>query len=389
MSLTISENIPYLSLAGNPIKVKIHTNNLFDGATRRPFYTIILNVYDSGSNLLRELSEEPNDSGDAWFNLSDVFETLKPTLSHPLEPDSPVQSDNIVNVSIGKFYFKLAEGYGIPYVEQAESATSGNYCVIPGGLPDWYLRKLSVGNTTFYDQLLTQNIWLTNQPAVKTVFPDQPEQLRFFSLSNQTVTYEVKRLNSNGLETYHTLWSGSLEASSLYSFLASPEFCAASDTVMYTLYLNANGTKITNDAVFSIEKAKPHNTRYVLFQNSLGGFDCAALTGKMVTELETSTVDFSTPEISKIREAFVPGQERSLGIKYLTGTIGWKNNDELEWLSELLHSENRQLVVNESDLESIVISADRRKIADDTNAPKTFSIEAIIGVEDFFFLASE
>lgn len=385
MALTVSESLPLISLAGNPMKVKIHTDNLFDGETRRSFYTIILNVYNSSNALIRSLSEEPNDSGDAWFNLSEAFLNLKPTLTHPITQVSPVVADT---VAFSQFYFKLAEGYGIPYVEQAESVTSENFYAIPGGVSDWYLRKLIAANSTFYDQLLVQNIWLTNQPDGKAVFSDQPEQLRFFHVSSasQTASLMVKRLNTAGVETYATLWTGTLSAYTIYSVLASPEFCALSDTIWYSLYFSVGTAKITNEAKFTINKAKPDNTRYVLFQNSLGGFDCAALTGKMTTELETSTVDFVSPEISKLREALVPGQERSLGVKYISGTIGWKDSEELQWLSELLHSENRQLVVNTTDLESIVISANRNLIDDDTNAPKTFSIEAAIGVPDFFFL---
>lgn len=386
MALTITDNLPLVSLQGNPMKVKIHTDNLFDGINRRPFYTIILNVYSSTNTLLRTLSEEPNNSGDAWFNLSEIFASLKPTITHPIANETPVVLDSTASQ---QFYFKLAEGYGVPYVEQAESTTSSNYYVIPGGLPDWYLKSLANGNTTFYEQLLNQNIWLTNQPDIKNVYADQPEQLHYFSVSssNQTASLKVKRLSNLGVETTATLWTGTINAYSHYVFKSSPAFCAIASTVKYTLYLEVGSTKITDDAVFVIDSVKPENTRYVLFRNSLGGFDCVALTGKMVTELETSTLDFVTPEISKIREALVPGQERASAIKYLTGTIGWKTPDELAWLSELLHSEDRRLVVNTTDLETIIIGAERRKIGDDTFAPKTFNIEAVIGVTDFFFLS--
>lgn len=385
MALSVTENLPLLSLSGNPMKIKIHTDNLFDGLTKRPFYNIIVNIYSSTNTLIRSLSEEPNDSGDAWFNLADAFTELKPELVHPIQPNSPVVSDSLATT---KFYVKIAEGYGVPYTEQPESAASGNYYVIPGGLPDWYLRKLVQGNTDFYSQLVLQNIWLTNQPYMKKVFTDQPEQLRFFHLyaATRTASLIVSRLNSNGVTSVHTLWTGNLSPYTMYSVLASPSFCALADTVSYTLYFVVENTKITDEAKFAIETAKPDNTRYILFQNSLGGFDCAALTGKMTTDLETSTNDYVNPEISKIREALVPEQSRALGVKYISGSIGWKDSKEMEWLSELLHSNNRKIVVNATDLENITISADRRKIGDDSNAPKTFNIEAIVGVPDFFFL---
>jgi len=393
MALTITETLPLISLAGNPMKVKIHTDNLFNNAVRRYFYTLILNIYDENNVLLKELSAEPDDSGDAWFNLDEAFTGIKPTIASPFDNVDFNSQESVVAdaTACKKFYFKLAEGYGVPYVEQAESVTSGNFYVIPGGLPDWYLRKLDTANSTFYAQLLLSNIWLTNQPNVKTVFTDQPEQLRFLHLNaaQQNASLVVERLDHDGAVTTETLWTGTLEPYTIYTVLASPDFAAESDTVKYTLYMVVGSTKITTDATFILDNAKPENTRYVFFRNSLGSFDCAALTGKMVSDLETMTVDFVTPEISKIREALMPGQERAEGIRYLTGSIGWKSGEELEWLSELLLSETRYLVAQDNDLETIIISPDRRSIGNDSFAPKTFNIEAVIGVNDFFFLGSD
>lgn len=386
MALTIAQNIPLLSLAGNPMKVKIHTDNLYDGETRRPFYTIILNVYSQSNSLLRQLSAEPDSNGDAWFNLSEIFESLKPTLKYPMATTLPITADTN---ACTQFYFKLAEGYGIPYTEQAESLTSSTYYVIPGGLSDLFLRKLAYANTNFYQQLQAQNIWLTNQPANKVIFADQPEQLRFFHLNaaNQTASIKVRRLSNLGVESTITIWNGTLFPYTNYSVLASPAVCALENTVSYAVYFEINGAPASNEATFIVEKAKPSNTRYAYFQNSLGGFDCVALTGKMLTEIEAATVDFLTPEIEAIRESLMPEQGRASAIKYLTGTVGWKTDSELMWLSELIHSENRKLVLDDDYCATMVLAMDRTQVGADSYAPKTFSIEAAIDVADMYYTA--
>lgn len=383
MALTIVENIPLISLAGNPMKIKIHTDNLFDSAVRRSLYTIILNIYDSDDDLIQALSLEPDNDGDAWFDLSDAFYDLKPTITYPLSESTPVVEDE---TAIKQFYFKLAEGYGIPYEEQNESVTSQNYYVIPGGLPNSYLKKLDKLDTNFYEQIYLINIWLTNQPDRKTVFNDQPEQLRFLHLSavQQTALLIVERIDKYGVKTTVTLWTGSLDAYTIYCVNAIWSFIADADTIYCTLYMKVGSSKITNDAVFILDNAKPVNTRYVHFRNSLGAFDCMPLTGRMLTEIETKTTDFVSPEISKLYEALVPEQSRAEGIKFLKGTIGWKNDAEIDWAQELLLSEEKYIVIDDA-LESIVIGQDRRQLKSDDNSPRSLNIEAAIGSSDFFF----
>lgn len=383
MSLTIAEVFPQVSLAGNPIRVKIHTDNLYEGSTRRPFYTIILNVYNSSNTLLRSLSEEPDNAGDAWFSLSSIFSELAPTNLYPVYKTLPIKPDSI---AVASFYFKLAEGYGTPYVEQPESTTSDSpYFVIPGGLPSWYIRRMEYNNTNFYQQLLAQSQWLTNQPANKTVYPDQPEMLRIFNMESAEVEYRVKRISTTGEQTTATLWTGQLNSHTLYTFLASPVLCALPNTAKYSVYLTANGEAISNEASFVVENCKPESTRYIIFQNSMGGFDCTPLTGKISTELETYAIDYTIPEITTLRESLTIKQGRATGAQYLIGSVGWKTDSELEWLSEMLLSESRYLVLDEFFTVPITIIADRRPIGDNGFNPKTFSIDAEIDNLDSYF----
>ena len=105
----------------------------------------------------------------------------------------------------------------------------------------------------------------------------------------------------------------------------------------------------------------------------------------MLNEIEVQTTTFYTPEVDQLRNALSPGQERSLGIKYLTGSVGWKSNEELDWLTELLLSEQRYILIDNL-TESVIIAPERKQTGGDGNEPKTMNLELIIGVPDFFFL---
>ncbi len=385
MALTILTDLPLLSLNGNPMKVKVNTDNLLDYSTRRPFYTIILNIYDkSDDSLIKSLSAEPDDDGNVWFDLANAFYDLKPTLFYNFKFSDFHKDTN----DIRKFYFKLAEGYGIPYIEQSESFTSNDYYVIPGGVSDNILKTYYNDGTSFYYEITNvKNIFLTNQPDRKTVLTEQPEILRYFHnhSSNRTVDLKSRRLLPNGTTETVTVESATMSAYSLYSINAMPSNCRGLEAIEYTLWLEASGVVISNELTYILDNFIPDNTRYVYFQNSLGGFDCVALTGKMLNEIELQSATFFTPLVNQLRDVLEPGQERALGIRYLTGTVGWKNKEEMEWLTELLLSEQRLLVTG-SWFETVIITPDRRQTSSDDNVPQTMNLEMIIGVPDFFFL---
>lgn len=386
MALTIASNIPLFSLSGNPIKVQVNTDNLLDYGSRRSFYNIILNVYDDSGytpELIKSLSAEPDDDGNAWFDLASAFTDLEPTFNEELAWDDPVQADT---GAVKKFYFTLAEGYGIPYVEQSESFTSGDYYVMPGGVSDWVIRELEDTSSTWYSQISASNVWLTNRPDNKRVKVAQPEQLRFIHLGSAAQTGKLlcERLLSTGSTELVELWEGTLQPYTAYSVLATREFCAGSG-YRYSLWMEGESASLTNRATFEIDNAKPDNTRFIVFRNSLGGFDCLAITGKFLTEIEVQTNEFQSPVVTQLRDALEPGQERAMGIKYLTGAIGWQSSDEMEWLTELLISETRYLQIG-TRFDSVIITPGRKAIASDGSEPRSIDLEMVVGVPDFFFL---
>lgn len=382
MALTTTQLLPSLSLAGNAMRIAISSNNVIDSLTgnRRPFYNIFLQVYN-GATLLFEDSIEPDTNGVSTFNISPVVSAaIKATLTYPMSAFVVEDSGAVAVLT-----FKMAEGYGIPFVKGAFQDIAGSTLAIPGGCADWYLKQLEEANSDFGTQLFASNQFLTSQPQQRTVLPASFIILRAITgINGGTISLKAIKTIADGTISTVTLWSGTLEAYKLYDFNVSPS--KLSDAVSYSVWLHNNESNkaITPVHTFVVSQTSALQQRNIIFRNSLGGWDTACATGKFITEMELQRTTFNNPVISRFRDTLEPGADRAMGIRFMKGSIGFLNNEELEWLQEMGMSEEVYMVT-ERGLEKIVVKVDRWIIADDDLAPKTIAIEAIVGNSDFFF----
>lgn len=382
MALTVSQQLPSLSLAGNNMRIAISTDNLIDSVTgkRRPFYIIFLQIFNDGV-LLFEESLEPDANGVSTFNISEIVSAaIKPTLFYP---HSVMEVDQ---GAIAPLSFKMAEGFGIPFVKGEFQLITGDFLAMPGGCADWYLKQLEEANSDFGSQLMAANHFLTNQPQERTLPPDAFAIVRAIIGISGSGSFSLRGVKtlSNGTTENVTLYSNSLDGGYLFEFNVSPaKFTGA---VSYTFWLHENQTDlpITPIYTYHVSQNISLQQRNIIFRNSLGGWDTACATGRFITEMELQRTSFESPIITRFRDTLQPGADRAMGIRFMKGSIGFVTNEELNWLQELALSEE-VYIVTERGLESIVLKVDRWPIADDDLGPKTLTIEAIVGNSDFFF----
>ena len=372
-----------IMLVGNPIRFKVTTDNHV-----MPFYLLIakLTITIGAVTKYATMSVEPDSSGVAWFDAAPflydyVVDSMK---SHTtdLSTSTPLVGDPMVGYSIS-----ITEGYGIPYTEYATVlATSSTFYAIYGGLPDYYCQQLELRGSNFYDDIIQQNHFLTNQPTEKNVYENQPEQLRFFHTDELVAVCKVKYVDSAGNETTDTLCRLILNPNHIHTLLATREFCCTSTSLFYEVWVeDAYGNVIVQPQRYICVSNIPTNIRHVVFRNSLGSYDTATLTGRMVNELEFSAGSYLNNVVTNLRNAIVPEQARGFANRYLSGSIGWVTDDELEWITDMLHSDDRLLLMEDQSYEPIIISPDRYMVQSDTPGPKSLTIEAIVGAGNIFF----
>jgi len=224
MAVSIERNLPAVNFSGNPMVLRVSSNNFEDSGIPRPFFAIFCSIYledPSGEGTPEPVHVESiqvDASGHGLFDLSDVLSGYtKPTLPFPL--DFTVQAVKDEEAAV-RFWIELYEGYGIPFVKQAVAINSkANYLAIPGGFSDTILQQIEEGESNQYAFLNANKLFLSNQPEYKRVANLQPETLRWFNCSGEQVSAKLicKQYSFIGEDAVtEQPWSGTLDALSLH-----------------------------------------------------------------------------------------------------------------------------------------------------------------------------
>lgn len=195
----------------------------------------------------------------------------------------------------------------------------------------------------FTDSSALAGRFLTWQPDHKRVLPDQPEYLYF--LANQQPAPAVLRLRAE-----LTYTDGSMEVVTLFEqteVTSMSVYCLPVGPIMlgtmrpsvrqYAVWVSDEGDNRLSDVrTFLIDSTYYPQTRYLLFDNSLGGFDTLALTGRGTEKLSTKRAEAERGTAVDGRATFaeriVTGSESR---RELTVHTGYLRPDERTWLVEL------------------------------------------------------
>lgn len=319
----IVQQPPAISLQGLPLIYKLHADS------EETFYKVIAVIRIDTNLVFRELANR-NQDNIATFDLREYYETS-------LHTSLVMYINHIHEDGCKSFLITFSEYYGNPPYGHNNIEHSHVICI--GRVPAWKQLDFDIQNTNYVDFLDVSRVmsWYPLGIA-KRVLPNQPELMYVLWPDDDFDTIEVKVNFSD-------------ETSSTVSIphMAVPPLTVASFPVGYQELgigaVNPAKTVVSYEVtiadqtrVFVVDYTPYRQHRFLVFRNSLGGFDTLACTGEAdeSTEVERKqsnrVYDAENPYRVQKVEFF---NEHSELVKVNTG---WLSPAEKNWLNDLLIS---------------------------------------------------
>lgn len=242
-----------------------------------------LMALDPAGNVVNVVSAAlvPDLNGIAMWDLS------KPLSSFCLAggPDIPPLFSNAVSNGGGvrEYWIRATELYGEPQIPR-NSILTDHFHVVQGGLPKQRQNMSLVESLT---DVGVVNFMTTSK--FKKLLPGQPFWLSWINLSDELseVKLVVELIYNDGTPLpfdAHVFGSiGKYEKVSIpigLEQLGANTFYPELTVVSYSVYLQHNGTKISNELHFEVDNRFLQYQRIFLFQNSMGAFETFYTYGK-------------------------------------------------------------------------------------------------------------
>ncbi|MDD4374833.1 MAG: hypothetical protein PHG67_13025 [Bacteroidales bacterium] len=316
----IIQNPPILSLQGLPLIYRLEADR------DEPFFKVLARV--SATNTYEAASR--NQSNIATFDLREYFETL-------LQTSLVLDANHIHPDGCKNFTIRFYEYFGNPPSAQNEITASPTICI--GRVPAWKQLEFDIQNTNFgaYQAISRLLSWFPIGQT-KRVLPDQPELMYLLwpnaTYQNIAVTIYFSDESTALLNIEH-LPVPPLTVASFpvgYQALGIGDVNPAKTVVSYEVTI-ADQTR-----VFVVDHNLYRQHRFLIFRNSLGGFDTLACMGEAdeSTEVErkqsTRVYDAENPYRQRKSEFY---NEHSELVKV---NSGWLSPEEKNWLNDLLIS---------------------------------------------------
>lgn len=310
-----------VNLSGLPVIFRV-SSNMFD----EPYFRIkAVPVAGQAEYLKLNLSDE------AIFDLREFFAA---ELKSELKTGPSVHPD-----AAKEFEPTFYEYYGVPPTTHA-SATE-TIVVVRGSIPRWYLSQFYQNYDDFNDFIAAEkHLTLWPRTQAKRVLPGQPELIYFLAPSSGTYSPSVLISYADGTTASHSpaisVSAQALQVASLpvgYTALGIAGVSPSKTVSSYTVTIA--GVSRT----YTVDHTPYREVRYLIFRNSLGGYDTFACTGE---------ADESTRASRQVAEAvydpdhLVRANKRVYAIVHnevVKVNSGWLLPTERDWLNELLISD--------------------------------------------------
>jgi hypothetical protein len=350
-----------LRLSKNEIELNVKPINptITDRSKMRYFLELYIPTVKNSTTLkllpVLDAPEEPfTQVGDVYI-ASGAFFLVNELLHSYLSVEAPLISENkIMPVENHVMPFKvkrISKNNGVV----VETIESGFEYVIRGGIKEEHLREWE--GQLFSKYIGPNRKFLTWNPT-KIVLPEQPNYLYFLTNMKPTPTVLVLRLyryyadGTQDSKSLSVMAIGDVQYMTSYSVPVGAKQLGISDlskkVVKYVVWLNNEDDEIISEKrTYIIDWQYYREKRYILFRNSFGAYDSAALTGNFLENVNLnrfeserykpyqSLASFSEVDVSK-----VTGQKE---IKINTGLL---TKQERDWLEELALSEDILLVTD-------------------------------------------
>lgn len=314
----------------------------------RPDFKLGVQTLISEDSDYRQVSEDlqPLDENDEVY--FDVHKPLKPELSEDFK--FPEASDTIIiarDLICREYKIKYFERYGST-PENKKVASSGTFYVLNGGISFLQEAIYNRLESNFWAKLSYNQYFLTWQPLIKTIDKWQVEKLYFLVQGSHSSLKLKIKIYYNDETSTSTVTKTTISSPVQYQVY---EICLTNNILQLSGWDQENIEKIevwfddqadqrvSEIRTFIYDYNYYENARYFMFLNSLGGRDTIRTTGQGINNLE-----YDRAEINKVLNFDFTEKDRQISQlkpterKTYKVNTGWKTEDDIEWLRDLLLS---------------------------------------------------
>jgi hypothetical protein len=368
------------------------TNKTGTDKTLRAFYGIAVLLYCRGA-LITELVLNVDADGLAETNIADL---LKPYLEQDFEwPESDASFIFDSPAAMAPFYFMYGEKWGdAQYKALTQSST---YYVMYGGVNWMQQAKYNYEGESFWSKLLYNNYFLSWAPLTRIIGPEEPIKLYYINHTAATslkLKAKLYTASSNSTITIDTVTGVADKA--MYEMVLSPAkvgYTGLSGQTLVKIEVwidNESDVRVSEIRTFILDYSHYEHTRYFIFRNSLGAFECLRTTGLLISagtyEREIANVEVDSDYISKDREDI---SVSNIEQQKFTLAMGWLNRygnaDEYRnWLRDFAGSREVYQVIGNT-LKPIRITSSSLDAGKDRDTTKGFIFEFVNAFTDEHF----
>jgi hypothetical protein len=263
----------------------------------QPFYGIVVLLY-CNNTFVSELILNVDEEGNAE---TDIAELLKPYLSQELQwPESDVSFIFDCPAALASWNFYYGERWGSNAYQAL--ALSDTYYAIDGGVSRMQLLNYFLSETDFWTKLQASKYFLSWAPLTRIIAPDEPVKLYFMNHSAATSLKLMAKLYTASSDSTVTIETVSDVADkTIWELVLSPakvEYAGISDQTLVKIEVwiqDQSDAVISEIRTFILDYTHYEHTRYFIFKNSLGAFECLRSTGLMA---KSESVTRETAQVS-------------------------------------------------------------------------------------------
>jgi hypothetical protein len=287
----------------------------------------------------------PRTNGVAKFELSEYFRNKRQS----------AWSDLLVSLhadACKTSLVKFLEYYGNPPAALNEISWSG--AILGGIIPRWMEHEFFKTYASFNAYLVAKKPMLTWYPSQieKPVLPNQPERLYFLNNIAGTITLSIVvglYFDDGSFALMNPVTSIEADQHQVVSFasgykqleieayvnLNHPE----KEVTHYYVTITHNDVGISEAFLYKLDRNPYRNIKYLVFRNSLSGFDVLACTGEadQISEVERLTAERS-PDVNDSTRLNKIEYSNYL-TQFVKQNTGWLSAGEKKWLNDLFISE--------------------------------------------------
>lgn len=214
------------------------------------------------------------------------------------------------------------------------------YYAIRGGLPNHIMARMNVQQITWWEDVVENKRFLTNQPLEKETYPASVEKLYWMMRATGTITLKFDwTATDDSTGTYTTTLAAN--AYQVVEICVSPgliEALTGKELAAYTVSISG----LSEERIFTVDRRHKERFDRLLFDNSLGTFDTLTATGMRTQTGENSRESYrkQLPRYPELNDRTI-GYNRAERINKNESSLGFLNNQEwLEYTEEIDLSNN-------------------------------------------------